>query len=115
MEDGGGIDFTQFRLWYEQAGTPRVNAVIEHDAQSGRATLGLEQAVPPKTGHDTKKTPVMPLRVAPFDTAGTARPTEQLILVSVQTPTFLCDGCSAPRILLINPGISAPAPHQPHS
>src|SRR3546814_9022574 len=33
MEDGGGINLTQFRLWYEQAGTPRVKAVIEHDAQ----------------------------------------------------------------------------------
>ena len=27
MEDGGGIDLGQFRLWYEQAGTPRVRAL----------------------------------------------------------------------------------------
>ncbi|HKX36543.1 MAG TPA: aminopeptidase N, partial [Rhizorhapis sp.] len=39
MEDGGQIDLSQFRLWYEQAGTPRVKALLSHDEESGRATL----------------------------------------------------------------------------
>jgi aminopeptidase N len=30
MEEAGGIDLTQFRRWYSQAGTPRVTATITH-------------------------------------------------------------------------------------
>src|SRR3546814_10603424 len=99
MEDGGGIDFTQFRLWYEQAGTPRVKAVIEHDAQSGRATLGLEQAVPPTPGQDTKRPMVMPLRVALFDPQRNARPNKELILLRDQKQTFHFNGFSAAQLL----------------
>ena len=46
MEEGGGIDLGQFRLWYSQAGTPRVAAVLSHDAQSQSATLTLSQSTP---------------------------------------------------------------------
>ena len=37
MEFGGGTDLTQFRRWYEQAGTPRVTAALSHEG--ARATL----------------------------------------------------------------------------
>ena len=33
MEFGGGVDLTQFRRWYEQAGTPRVTAACAHEAR----------------------------------------------------------------------------------
>src|SRR3546814_18221950 len=108
MEDGGGIDFTQFRLWYEQAGTPRVKAVIEHDAQSGRATLGLEQAVPPTPGQDTQKPLVMPLRVALYDPQGNARPNEELILLRNQKQNFHYDGFSHAPPLSSTADFSAP-------
>ena len=35
MEDASGVDLSQFRLWYSQAGTPRVKARLEHDAGVG--------------------------------------------------------------------------------
>ena len=46
MEDASGVDLTQFRLWYSQAGTPKVTARLEHDPPSTRATLHLRQTIP---------------------------------------------------------------------
>ena len=33
MEDASGVDLAQFRLWYAQAGTPRVSATLEQIRQ----------------------------------------------------------------------------------
>lgn len=46
MQDASGVDLTQFRRWYEQAGTPRVTAETSFDPASGRWTLRLAQANP---------------------------------------------------------------------
>ena len=46
MEDASGVDLTQFRLWYSQAGTPQVTARLEHDPASASATLRLRQRSP---------------------------------------------------------------------
>src|SRR3546814_7843753 len=40
MEEAGGVDLTQFRLWYSQAGTPRVVAGLV-DQPGGRVMLTL--------------------------------------------------------------------------
>ena len=66
MEDASGVDLTHFRLWYSQAGTPRVHASLAHEAGSGRARLRLEQQVPPTPGQSDKKPMPIPLRIALF-------------------------------------------------
>jgi len=42
-----GHDLSQFRRWYSQAGTPRVSATGEYDADARRFTLTLRQICPP--------------------------------------------------------------------
>jgi aminopeptidase N len=60
MEDASGtdassrIDLAQFRRWYEQAGTPVVQARGEYDAAAKRYTLMLKQSCPPTPGQETK-------------------------------------------------------------
>ncbi|MBE0615911.1 MAG: aminopeptidase N [Burkholderiales bacterium] len=49
-----GVDLTQFRRWYEQAGTPQVEAVGEYDAASNRYVLTLKQSCAPSPGQETK-------------------------------------------------------------
>ncbi len=49
-----GIDLTQYRRWYEQAGTPVVQAQGEYDAAAKRYTLTLAQSCPPTPGQETK-------------------------------------------------------------
>ncbi|HEY9192866.1 MAG TPA: aminopeptidase N, partial [Methyloversatilis sp.] len=46
MQDAGGVDLTQFRRWYEQAGTPRLRAEAGFDAASGCYRLTLSQDNP---------------------------------------------------------------------
>ncbi|MCZ2946968.1 DUF3458 domain-containing protein, partial [Acinetobacter baumannii] len=66
MEEASGIDLTQFRLWYSQAGTPRVAASLGHEAGEGRATLRLAQHVPATPGQETKQPMVLPLKIRLF-------------------------------------------------
>jgi len=47
MEDASGIDLTQFRRWYDQAGTPVIDSRGEYDAARRRYTLHLCQHCPP--------------------------------------------------------------------
>jgi aminopeptidase N len=54
MQDASGIDLTQFRRWYEQAGTPVVAAEGKYDAPSRRYTLTLKQSCPATPGQDSK-------------------------------------------------------------
>ncbi|MEK7437234.1 MAG: aminopeptidase N [Pseudomonadota bacterium] len=54
MQDASGVDLVQFRRWYEQAGTPQVEAAGEYDAASGRYVLTLKQSCAPSPGQETK-------------------------------------------------------------
>ena len=54
MQDASGIDLAQFRRWYEQAGTPVVEAGGKYDAAARRYTLTLKQSCPPTPGQDAK-------------------------------------------------------------
>lgn len=46
MEDASGRDMSQFKLWYTQAGTPRLEATWTHDAATQELTLTLTQKAP---------------------------------------------------------------------
>ncbi|MDF2496187.1 aminopeptidase N [Sphingomonas sp.] len=107
MEEGGGVDLSRFRLWYSQAGTPRVAASLAHDG--GRATLRLAQHVPPTPGQSAKEPMVLPLKIRLFG-AETGRPlcAEQLVLLQDASETIVFDGIAERPVLSINRGFSAP-------
>ncbi len=46
MEDASGINLTQFRRWYHQAGTPEVEAMLQYDNENNAATLKITQKLP---------------------------------------------------------------------
>ncbi len=107
MEEAGGVDLTQFRLWYAQAGTPRVSATL--DAAGSRATLTLEQHVPPTPGQSDKAPMVLPLRVKLFGAeSGTALTEERLVLFDQARDTIIFEGLAERPVLSINRGFSAP-------
>ncbi|WP_413060720.1 aminopeptidase N [Sphingomonas carotinifaciens] len=109
MEEAGGIDLSQFRLWYSQAGTPRVSASLEHQAGGGRATLRLAQHVPPTPGQPVKQSMVLPLRLRLFG-AQTGQPLtdEQLVLLDQPSKTIVFETVAERPVLSINRGFSAP-------
>lgn len=55
MQDASGVDLSQFRLWYSQAGTPTLKATSSYDAGAQKFTLTLEQHTPDTPGQANKK------------------------------------------------------------
>ncbi|URQ89002.1 aminopeptidase N [Pseudoalteromonas sp. SCSIO 43101] len=46
MSDASGIDLTQFKRWYSQAGTPKLNVEQVYNEQNQTFTLSIEQFAP---------------------------------------------------------------------
>ena len=59
--DVSGRDFSQFMLWYTQAGTPEVVVAPHYDARAKTYRLDIKQTVPPTPGQPDKKPMVIPL------------------------------------------------------
>jgi aminopeptidase N len=108
MEDGGGVDLSAFRLWYTQAGTPKVTASLEHAPGSARATVRLSQQVPPTPGQPDKKPMPIPLRIALFGERSGEKIEEQLAVLVGQETEIHFEGIGERPVLSINRGFSAP-------
>jgi aminopeptidase N len=55
MQDVSGLDLSQFKRWYDQAGTPVITASGTYDAAAHRYRLTLEQSCPPSPGQPEKQ------------------------------------------------------------
>jgi aminopeptidase N len=109
MEEASGVDLSQFRLWYAQAGTPRVTASIAHEQGAGRARLSLQQAVPPTPGQPDKAPMVLPLKVRLFGaSSGRALIDETLVTMTAAEQEMVFEGIDERPILSINRGFTAP-------
>ena len=106
IEDGAKLDLTQFRRWYEQAGTPRVRA--ELTTQNGTAWLKLSQETPPTPGQPTKQPMPIPLRVALHDRAKNARGEERLIVLDKASASFDLGPAARPARALAQPRLLRP-------
>ncbi|WP_271078980.1 aminopeptidase N [Aurantiacibacter sp. MUD61] len=106
IEDGAELDLEQFRLWYSQAGTPKVSVRLEHDGDT--ATLHLSQDVPPTPGQPDKQPMPIPLRIALFDRESGKHDGEQLITLTKAQDSFCFSGFATKPVLSINRGFSAP-------
>ncbi len=62
----------QFKRWYSQAGTPRVKAVGQYDADARRYTLTLSQSCPATPGQPDKLPFVIPVTLGLVGTDGRA-------------------------------------------
>ena len=106
IEDGAAIDLTQFRRWYSQAGTPRIEVSLAH--QGDTVTLTLQQTVPPTPGQPDKEPMVIPLRTALFDRTTGRHNGESLLVLTEARQSFTFTGYDMPPVLSINRGFSAP-------
>jgi aminopeptidase N len=106
MEQASGEDLSQFRLWYEQAGTPRVRAQLS--LEGGTARLRLEQEVPRTPGQPVKKPMPIPLRVALFARDSGEKLAERLVVLDKQQDEAEFGTVGQGAVLSINRGFSAP-------
>ncbi len=74
MADACGVDLEQFERWYDQAGTPVVEACGEYDGEAGTYTLRLRQHCPPDPGRTVKEPFHIPIRMGLLDRDGGALP-----------------------------------------
>jgi aminopeptidase N len=61
MQDTSGIDLTQFRRWYDQAGTPVLDVSGQYNEQKQTFTLTIKQSCPPTPGQAKKEPFHLPL------------------------------------------------------
>ena len=106
FEDSTGRDLTQFKLWYAQAGTPRV--AVTDDYHDGTYTLHLTQDTPPTPGQSDKAPLLIPIAVGLLGEDGTeVQPTKVLEMTQAKQ-SFSFTGLASKPIPSILRGFSAP-------
>jgi aminopeptidase N len=73
MEEVSGRDLTQFKRWYSQAGTPKLDIFGNYDENARTFALTVQQSCPPSPGQPTKLPFHIPLAVALYGDAGALR------------------------------------------
>lgn len=63
MADANGIDLTQFKNWYDQAGTPVITVKTEHNPEKELYVVNIEQRCPPTPGQAEKKPLHIPVAI----------------------------------------------------
>lgn len=107
MEDANGVDFTQFKRWYSQAGTPHVDIASEY--HNGQLRLTLTQSCKPTPECQTKQPFHIPIRIALLDAEGQMLPIEQPVLqLRETTQTFYFDNLAQAPIVSVCRDFSAP-------
>ncbi|TIX49224.1 aminopeptidase N [Alteraurantiacibacter aquimixticola] len=106
IEDGAGLDLTQFRRWYSQAGTPQVSVRMEHDGDA--VTLHLKQEVPSTPGQPDKQPMPIPLKLALFDKANGSHRGEELVVLDKEEASVTFTDFADKPVLSLNRGFTAP-------
>jgi aminopeptidase N len=97
----------QFKRWYSQAGTPRIEATARFDAASGTYSLTLSQTCPPTPGQSEKEPFVIPVALGLLAQDG--RELEHRMHVLTQaSETLTFTGFQAEPVPSILRGFSAP-------
>ena len=105
IEDGAGIDLTQFRRWYSQAGTPRVD--VRQAVEGDNLRLTLKQTVPATPGQPDKLPMPIPLKIAVHSRNGTLG-AEQLVVLDEAEQTVTLPLAGPDPVVSINRGFTAP-------
>ena len=118
MEAANGIDLTQFRRWYGQAGTPVIHVGQDYDPNSQTLTLTIKQSCPPTPGQAIKEPLHIPIAVGLIDSEGKsvkckvqnhATENDEVILqLTASEQSFTFNGLAEKPVVSILRGFSAP-------
>ncbi len=114
--DVSGRDFSQFMLWYSQAGTPEVLVAPHYDSRAKTFRLDLTQTVPPTPGQSEKAPMLIPLALGLVGRNGDDLPllldgkplARGVIELSKPSQSFVFTGVAECPIPSLNRGFSAP-------
>ena len=119
MEDANGVDFTQFKRWYSQAGTPRLAVSESYDASARTYSLTFRQSCPQTPDKQEKLPFVIPVEIGLLDAQGAeialqlsgeaaAGATSRVLSVTEAEQTFTFVGLDAKPLPSLLRGFSAP-------
>ncbi len=118
MEDASGLNFTQFRRWYSQAGTPVVEVSATWEAATKSYRLNFHQHTPPTPGQAEKQPLHIPIVVGflhpdgqplPLRLEGaTAAQDSHLLELRTAEQAFCFVDVPTPPLLALLRGFSAP-------
>ena len=106
FEDATGRDLSQFKLWYSQAGTPKVT--MTDDWADGTYTVHLKQTLRPTPETDEKKPQVIPFAIGLLSPSGEEVVPTTLLELTEAEQSFTFDGLSDRPIPSPLRGFSAP-------
>jgi len=104
--DTTGRDLSQFKLWYEQAGTPHLS--VRDEWQDGTYRLTFRQSVPPTPGQDDKKPMVIPVAVGLLNPNGDEVVETTVLEITEAQQSFTFEGLASRPVPSILRGFSAP-------
>lgn len=122
MELASGMDLSQFKHWYEQAGTPVVTAVATYNATARELTLKLSQRCPPTPGQPEKNPFHIPVALGLIGPDGkdmrysvnggkaeaVAGSLTQILHLKKPSETFVFENVATQPVLSLLRGFSAP-------
>ncbi len=108
-----------FKRWYSQAGTPRLRARGEWNAEAATYTLTLSQATPATPGQDAKLPQLLPVRMGligrdgqavalQLDGEAAAQGTERVLVLTEASQRFVFTGVTLDVVPSLLRGFSAP-------
>lgn len=100
-------DFTQFKNWYDQAGTPVIKVRSQYNSNAKTFSVTISQSCPPSHGQPVKKPYLIPISVGLLGQAGDLIPTKVLELTEPEQ-TFTFEGIAEKPVLSLLRGFSAP-------
>ncbi|WP_114284260.1 aminopeptidase N [Candidatus Halocynthiibacter alkanivorans] len=106
FEDSTGRDLSQFKLWYSQAGTPRLT--VSESYSDGTYTLNLRQDTPATPGQADKQPLVIPVAVGLLSPEGKELVPTTILEMTETEQSFDFEGLSARPVPSLLRGFSAP-------
>lgn len=106
FEQTTGRDLSQFKRWYEQAGTPRLK--VTDNFKDGTYTLHFKQETPSTPGQDVKDPRVIPIAVGLLNPNGDEVQPTTILEMDQAAQSFSFDGLATRPIPSILRGFSAP-------
>ena len=102
MQEASGLDLTQFKNWYHQAGTPLCQVAMDYDAEKQVVKLEVSQSCRPTPETEKKQPFFFPLTIGLLDAQGNdleltykgRTATTQILHVTQEKETFVFEGVS---------------------
>jgi aminopeptidase N len=105
MSEASGVDLTQFKHWYHQNGTPKLE--INESFENGVYTLHTRQIIPLGADGNAQLPYFYPLKIALYSAEGTELREERLI-ISQESESFSFESFTSKPIISLNRDFSAP-------